>query len=70
MNNIDIKTTIKMLETMAQTGIYMQTLNELLVDKGIYTDKEFDSYWKKIEEESEELTQLRQVIAFLKMYAD
>lgn len=70
MNNIDIKTDIKMLETMAQTGIYIQTLNELLVDKGIYTDEEFNSYWKKIEEESEELKQLRQVIAFLKMYAD
>lgn len=70
MNNIDIKTNIKMLETMAQTGIFMQALNDLLVDKGIYTNKEFKSYCEKIEEESEELKQLRQVIAFLKTYAD
>lgn len=68
--DFDIKVTIKMLETMAQLGVFMSGLNNLFIDKGIYTEEELDSYCSKVEKEDEDLQQLRQTLAFLKVYSN
>lgn len=64
--NTDIKITIKMFEIITQLGIYLIAINKLLIEKGIYTEKEFCDFCDKAEKEDEEMKLIKQAIALVK----
>lgn len=64
--NTDVKITIKMTEIITQLGIYLIAINKLLIEKGIYTEKEFCDFCDKAEKEDEEMKLIKQAIALVK----
>lgn len=64
--NTDVKITIKMTEIITQLGIYLIAINKLLIEKGIYTEKEFCDFCDKAEKEDEEMKLIKQAIALMK----
>lgn len=64
--NTDVKITIKMTEIITQLGIYLIAINKLLIEKGIYTEKEFCDFCDKAEKEDEEIKLIKQAIALVK----
>lgn len=64
--DINFITSMKALESTTEMLLILMSINKLLIEKGVYTEKEFDECHDKLEKEDEELNMIKQAMAFLK----
>lgn len=64
--DINFITSMRALESTAEMLLILMSINKLLIEKGVYTEKEFKECHDKLEKEDEELNMIKQAMAFLK----
>lgn len=64
--DINFITSMKALELTTEMLLILMSINKLLIEKGVYTEKEFEECHDKLEKEDEELNMIKQAMAFLK----
>mgnify|MGYP006864482922 CR=1 FL=1 len=64
--DINFITSMKALESTTEMLLILMSINKLLIEKGVYTEKEFKECHDKLEKEDEELNMIKQAMAFLK----
>lgn len=69
MNNIDIETNLKMLDALTKIRLMLDSMNKLLIEKGIYTDEELNNICEKLEKEDRDVQAVKQAMAFLKFFS-
>lgn len=66
---IDIEIVLEMLDALTKIRLMLDSMNKLLIEKGIYTDEELNNICEKLEKESEDAQALKQAMAFLKFFS-
>lgn len=66
---IDIETDLKILEAVTKMGLIVDSMNKLLIEKGIYTEEELSNLYEKLEKEDEDAQALKQAMTFLKFFS-
>lgn len=64
--DINFITSMKALESTTEMLLILMSINKLLIEKGVYTENEFEECHDKLEKEDEELNMIKQAMAFLK----
>ena len=62
--DINFITSMKALESTTEMLLILMSINKLLIEKGVYTEKEFEECHDKLEKEDEELNMIKQAMAF------
>lgn len=63
--DINTETTLRMLDSVIKIGLLVDSMNKLLIEKGVYTEKDLENYCDKLEKENEDVQILKQVLALL-----
>lgn len=66
---IDIETALKMLDALTKISLMLDSMNKLLIERGIYTDEELNNICEKLEKEDEDIQAVKQAMAFLKFFS-
>lgn len=64
--DIDTITSLRILDAVTKVGLIADAINKLLIEKGIYTEKELSNLYEKLEKEDEDAKALKQAMEFLK----
>ena len=64
--DINFITSMKALESTTEMLLILMSINKPLIEKGVYTENEFEECHDKLEKEDEELNMIKQAMAFLK----
>lgn len=67
--DIDTVTSLKTLEAVTKMGLIVDSMNKLLIEKGIYTEEELSNLYEKLENEDEDVQAIKQAMAFLKFFS-
>lgn len=65
---IDIETALKILDTLTKIRLMLDSMNKLLIEKGIYTDEELNNICEKLDKEDEDIQAVKWAMAFLKFF--
>lgn len=67
--DIDTVTSLKTLEAVTKMGLIVDSMNKLLIEKGIYTEEELSNLYEKLENEDEDVQAIKQAMEFLKFFS-